>query len=578
MTSNKFNLIIDSDSDGKSSYNKIYVHPYFFDQGYEKNKKVIEKHWKDVSNFQKDNIYLEKIRLKILNNLKKLLNNFHKKKFSNRFWEIHLGYWIHSYSMMMLERWRIVDSLCSKEGTFYVDFKRFSEIDMIPQSLDEINNIYYLNDYSAYLFYTIINERNKSVKKFSTNYLNNKEFQIPLVRKKFNQHDKSIREKLLKIYYMLFSRIIRRQKYAIIRSYLGIKDDIKLNFNLYQLPMFVPNNYYLCEPDFNLRKKINFEFNSEDEFERFLYKKMHLFLPVNFLEGFEVENSKIKNIPLPEKPKKIFSCNILLKSLLSRYCANKVEEGSKLILAPHGGCFGHFDIHFPEKQEHNISDLYLTWGGKQKNNSNEKPFGITRPLIKKILNSKKDLLTMIIPNTPIFDGYLHSEIRVDDYLKPGYKIIEGIEEEIKNNNLLVRFVPRDFGKSDFKRFQNKFPEIRKDLQQIKFDKIISRTRIFLSPYLGTGYLETLAMNVPTVVFSSASTIKDEAKKYYNILKDAKIFFEDETDLSKHINNIWYDHLSWWNAEKVQKAKKIFCDKYAYINKNKLSDLKNILIK
>ena len=67
MTSNKFNLIIDSDSDldGKSPHNKIYVHPYFFDQGYEKNKKVIEKHWKDVSNFQKDNIYLEKIRLKI---------------------------------------------------------------------------------------------------------------------------------------------------------------------------------------------------------------------------------------------------------------------------------------------------------------------------------------------------------------------------------------------------------------------------------------------------------------------------------------------------------------------------------
>ena len=76
--------------------------------------------------------------------------------------------------MMMLERWRIVDSLYSKEGTFYVDFKRFSEIDMIPQSLDEINNIYYLNDYSAYLFYTIINERNKSVKKFSINYLDNK--------------------------------------------------------------------------------------------------------------------------------------------------------------------------------------------------------------------------------------------------------------------------------------------------------------------------------------------------------------------------------------------------------------------
>ena len=73
-------------------------------------------------------------------------------------------------------------------------------------------------------------------------------------------------------------------------------------------------------------------------------------------------------------------------------------------------------------------------------------------------------------------------------------------------------------------------------------------------------------------------IRNDAKKFYEILKKAKVFFDDEIDLSNHINNIWHDHLSWWNTEKVQKSIKIFCDQYAYVNKNKLSDLKNILIK
>ena len=43
-------------------------------------------------------------------------------------------------------------------------------------------------------------------------------------------------------------------------------------------------------------------------------------------------------------------------------------------------------------------------------------------------------------------------------------------------------------------------------------------------------------------------------------------------------NIWDDTLSWWNNEKVQRSIKIFCDQYAYVNKNKINDLKNILIK
>ena len=124
-------------------------------------------------------------------------------------------------------------------------------------------------------------------------------------------------------------------------------------------------------------------------------------MPVSYIEGFSIEDKKVRNLNLPLKPKKIFSSNINGKSLLTRYCAIKKEHGAKLILATHGGSYGHYDILFSEKFEKKVSDLYLTWGWKDKNNPKVKPFGIIRPLFKLKKKVKPSLLTMIVPATTL---------------------------------------------------------------------------------------------------------------------------------------------------------------------------------
>ena len=52
------------------------------------------------------------------------------------------------------------------------------------------------------------------------------------------------------------------------------------------------------------------------------------------------------------------------------------------MLGTHGGCYGHYDIHFSEYFETKISDTYLTWGWKDNKKNNVKPFGIIRPKVK----------------------------------------------------------------------------------------------------------------------------------------------------------------------------------------------------
>ena len=62
-----------------------------------------------------------------------------------------------------------------------------------------------------------------------------------------------------------------------------------------------------------------------------------------------------------------------------------------------------------------------------------------------------------------FDENLNSNIQIGDRVfKPSFKIIEKLNTNIKKEHLLIRFYPRDFGKSEFRHFENRFPEIKKD--------------------------------------------------------------------------------------------------------------------
>ena len=97
-----------------------------------------------------------------------------------------------------------------------------------------------------------------------------------------------------------------------------------------------------------------------------------LFYTNVILRGFQNRKKKIEKLKLPKNPNTIFSSNIVSKSLLSRYCAEKVEKGTKLVLGTHGGCYGHYDIHFSEYFETKISDKYLTWGWKNTKKENVK--------------------------------------------------------------------------------------------------------------------------------------------------------------------------------------------------------------
>ena len=576
------NVIIDNDLDTKKNVKKIYIHPYFESINDQEQNTILNYHWDDYTKLKKDYNYLNELEIKLTDKIGEYLNTFHKINNSNKYWKILIGSWLHSYCVSIFDRWEMSTSLLNLNKSFTIELKKYSERDMLFQSVDELNNLFFLNDYNAYLFSKILNYRFSENKNFSVILRDVKPENFFLNKFKFRQKP-NLKNKLLKIYNFVFYKKLRNQKFALLRTYLGKKELSKLNFKLFQIPNFVTNNYYNCEPDIELRKKIKLNFHASNSFENFIVKNIFLFLPISYLEGYQIEKKKVHQLSLPLKPKKIFSSNILNKSLLKRYCADKTENGSKLVLGTHGGSYGHYDLHFSEKHEIEISDQYLTWGWKNKTIDKVIPIGIIRPQIKFLKKKKTNRLTVIIPAMTVFEKSIESHISLIKnkklIFKPVFKILDNLDPDLKKN-LLLRFYNRNFGCNEFDIFDKKYPSINKDRMEIKFEKLLTKTKIFLSPYIGTGYLETLSLNIPTIVFNSKDNsylIRDDAKEHYENLKKAKIFFDDEKQLANHINNVWNDVDSWWKSHDVQKIAKIFCEEYAHNNDNKVEDLKNLLI-
>ena len=85
----------------------------------------------------------------------------------------------------------------------------------------------------------------------------------------------------------------------------------------------------------------------------------------------------------------------------------------------------------------------------------------------------------------------------------------------------------------------------------------------------TAYLETLAANIPTIIFIPWDDYDFvyPADLLIEQLIKAKIIFTDFEEAANHLNNYYEDPSDWWEDSFVQSARKNFCDSYFSTTEN-----------
>jgi putative transferase (TIGR04331 family) len=108
--------------------------------------------------------------------------------------------------------------------------------------------------------------------------------------------------------------------------------------------------------------------------------------------------------------------------------------------------------------------------------------------------------------------------------------------------------------------------------------LMKEAKLFIATYNATTYLESFRKNIPTVIFWDPAhwRLNSDAEPFYEVLRSAKILFDDPEKAAIHVNNIWDDTYGWWNSSKVREAVQIFSQEFAFIGRAPLSSLANAI--
>jgi putative transferase (TIGR04331 family) len=528
--------------------------------------------WNEFKNFKKDFLYLESLSDKILVQLAKKLNKHHQKNFDLIFWKIFLKSWLTNYIQIIFDRWLHTEKLKNKKFVF--NKFDFNHVDLADNTKD---------------FKFLAKEHLWNYELFSKiiNFRYSKKVHIKKDRKKINLESRywiyknsKIKKIFLKFTQILNFLLYQKSKTFLFDTYLSRIDNLTLSLKLrsFGIPFIYVGEKYSKKNEI-LRKKILNNFNKpKNDFEKFLLQNLKNYLPKIFFEDFKKKIRLIKSYNWPDNPKIILTSHGINNDMFNIYLALCKLKKTKLIFLQHGGGYFQFNFSSNELFEKEISDYYIGWGKQNSFGKKHINYGINKPLGNiKYERNKAKKLTIILKQGEIYNQRLLSNKRIflhKKYINDILNIICKINKVIKNKIILRTHSKHNFGEYYFFKKNNLTKNIEIDDGNKDIKKIYQDSKIVFHTYAITGYLETMATNIPTVVYNDNSKypLNKATLKNLMILKKAKIFFDDYEEAVHHINSVWNNVDEWWNNDYVKKARYNYGKLYGHYNSSYVSNI------
>tara|TARA_B100000686_G_C16797198_1_gene983282 strand:+ start:1375 stop:3207 length:1833 start_codon:yes stop_codon:yes gene_type:complete len=567
---------------------------------------TLEHPWREEKEFFNAYSYIRKLYPLVLGAIASQLNKFHCTAYSLRYWEILLGDWLKEFITILYERWMCIDSALSNY--------EISATSLLPVSLDNfVPNTYSCGqewrrtDLWNYLIYLeILRELDvdKTIKFEPINhnenkltYLKDTIIGMPSDKVESGFFYKNVKENSFRILNRILHRFSSDNSVFVIRSMMGRLNEIKLSLKLKQTPVIYQDIKKLILNDESVdQRDWIFSFGNRDNvFDSFLSRMITRFVPIIFLEKYKEFNAQVSSLGFPKSPKVIcFSSPLQHEDLTKAYVAINVENKTELILIQHGGGYGIMKMDLNEDYEKRLADLFLTWGWISVENQNVIPFAVQKPAITK--NSRrnsrqfdtKDILIIHHNFSRYFTTFTgnHYAPYFSDQLSSPYTFLDNLETNLLEN-VVIKLNGREHGWYYPLRYKDKYPSIKINLgtNTSPLDSFI-RSKIVILTYNGTGLLETITLNIPSILLVDeiCASFRDEAEDDFRNLKEIGVFHDDPLSAAKFLNDIYSDVDTWWNSKDVQSVLHTFKNKYCnydpdYINKlaNIISERKNMLL-
>ena len=546
------------------------------------NAEVLPYHWDDRDKLYQDYQYLQKLYEKLLADLSYKLNQIHNVEHTQRYWRILIGPWLGYFIQMLFDRWFMLKkAIETKEGSVCRVINR-DPITVAPNDMKHFNQMYIEDDWNEVIYGQLL-------ELCWGDKINIELVQSQSSGKKNANNSKQIRNRTLKRYVetgiILFNKLFpKNDGYFFISSYLPLKEDFKLQIRLGQFPkLWRQQSVPTTNPDIRQRQWLLGGSELQDgSFELIMRKLIPQHIPTAYLEGYNKLLAKAKLLNWPKRPKVIFTSNAYSSDdLFKVWAADKREFGTPLVIGQHGGHFGMTPFAFHEEHQIKIADKWLSWGWSDKTKPQITPVGNIKIVNRKGRYNHKGGLLMVEMAMPRYSYHLYAvpvSRQYIGYLDDQFTFVEALPELIYNE-LMVRLNRSDYGWEQKARWNEKHPNIKLDTGARNIKQLISKSRIYISTYNATTFLESFALNVPTVMFWNPKhwELHKSAKPYFEQLKEVGVFHETPESAAKHITKIWDNVDDWWTSKSVATALNYFCENYNKTNKNIVNAIQKELI-
>jgi putative transferase (TIGR04331 family) len=529
-------------------------------------------HWNNRDIFFSDYRYLNELYDRLLLDLSIKLNEIHGVDHGQRYWRIFVGPWLAYFIQILFDRWENLQGAMNAfeiDGTIALTGR---EEDLVPNDMDSFVEFIPRDDWNHYIYAELLH----SIGHIEISYLVDERQNC-----KVGESKASFKTRLRGIYTKATTIFRKHSDTFLLSTYLLRWDEILLSLRLRQLPYLLRNERPQYVP-LDFQKRIWGSFSQGcNEFENILLAMIPRHIPRVFLEGYDAITEKINLLDWPRSPKLIYAGNSLLhNSVAMAYTAQKVENGAFLVCGQHGGGYGTAQFHFAEEHEIEISDRYLTWGWRDAHKEKSLPMGIVKIPKKKLSSfNSRDTLLFISMTVSRYSFRLCAEsaINYEKYIDRSFTFVSLLNRSIFSKTL-VRLSPIEMGMCLPKRWRDRFPLININNGNSCIYSLFMKSRIVLQTYNQTGFLESVAMGIPTVLLADLkeTPLRDAAVPFYAELKRVRIFHDTPESAAEHINAIWGDVDSWWTSVEVQEVVASFKSRYCYCSGNIVERIENII--
>ena len=545
-------------------------------------KKVFRGYGNHEQSIKEDNKIVGKTYDDLIHEISSILNNFHQDNFSERQWEILIGPWLLSYIRTLFFRIRSFQTCIKNEKINKIIIANPSNYDFTSFETGGLFECMWSQEWDFMFNSRILKNLNLDSKYLESIEINQN---FHSCYEYFNSYKKNKKKIFLSKILHFFNFFNKTKKMIVDETYLGLKNELLLQFLNKQTPILLsPNKINYKKKNNKLRENLSINFKKySNNFEKIIKNFFFDDLPIVFLESFKdlKKTVKLNNWP---KAKIIFTSNSFFLNEQFKYFTLRSLPSSKYIVGQHGNGYGDYITH-DYLPEYRTCDFFLTWGEKNRK-KDISAFNFIRIKKKISLNRKNNM--MLIVNRTL--GYPTETFeKIQSYTKHFDNKISFLKKLISKSQceIVYRLHPNHGLRTphEKKEISKLFSSLEVDSGKTDIYKLINKSKLVVFTYYSTGFLELISSSIPTVCLQEniLNYIKQENNTIYKKLIDANIIFLNFQDLGFFLEKNYKNINDWWNSDRIKDLR----EETAFLlskkpNKNSLiklnNSLNNILIK